>query len=67
MQAELHRQTVDYTREIVARVQARGDLHGQLAVAELMGDALQVMGEHWERIGRALAELPAPAAAARGR
>ena len=36
-------------------------------VAELMGDALRVMGEHWERIGRALAELPAPAAAARGR
>ena len=67
VQAELHRQTVDYTREIVARLQARGDLPGQLAVAELMGDALRVMGEHWERIGRALADPPAPAAAARGR
>ena len=67
VQAEVHRQAVDYTREIVAHIQARGDLHGQLAVAELMGDALRVMGEHWERIGRALAELPGPAAAARGR
>ena len=67
VQAELHRRSVDYTREIVARLQARGDLPGQLAVAELMGDALRVMGEHWERIGRALDELPAPAAAARGR
>src|SRR4029450_625609 len=41
VQAELHRQTVDYTREIIARLQARGDLPGQLAVAELMGDALR--------------------------
>jgi PadR family transcriptional regulator, regulatory protein AphA len=67
VRAELHRQAVDYTREIVARVQARGDLPGQLAVAELMGDALRVMGEHWERTARALAEPSAPAAAARGR
>src|SRR5829696_4220745 len=67
VQAELHRQAVDYTREIVARVQARGDLPGQLAVAELMGDALRVMGEHWERIERALAEPSAPGVAARGR
>jgi hypothetical protein len=67
VQAELHRQAVDSAREIVARVQARGDLPGQLAVAELMGDALRVMGEHWERIGRALAEPPGPAAAAGGR
>jgi len=67
VQAELHRQAVDHTREIVARVQARGDLPGQLAVAELMGDALRVMGEHWERIERALAEPSAPGVAARGR
>src|SRR5829696_3541648 len=52
---------------IFARVQARGDLPGQLAVAELMGDALRVMGEHWERIERALAEPSAPGVAARGR
>ena len=58
---------MDYTREIVARLQARGDLPGQLAVAELMGDALRVMGEHWERIERALAEPSAPGVAARGR
>ena len=67
VQAELHRQAVDYTREIIARLQARGDLPGQLAVAELMGDALRVMGEHWERIERALAEPSAPGVAARGR
>jgi PadR family transcriptional regulator, regulatory protein AphA len=67
VQTELHRQTVDYTREIIERLKARGDLPGQLAVAELMGDALRVMGDHWERIGRALAEPPGPAAAAGGR
>src|SRR4029450_10505079 len=67
VQADLHRQSVDYTREIVARLEARGDLPGQLAVAELMGDALRVMGDHWERIARAPAEPPAPAEAARGR
>jgi DNA-binding PadR family transcriptional regulator len=67
VQADLHRQTVDYTREIIARLEARDDLPGRLAVAELMGDALRVMGEHWERIGRALAEPPGPAAAAGGR
>src|SRR4029453_182148 len=41
VQAELHRQTVDYTREIIARLQARGDLPAQLGVAELMGAALR--------------------------
>jgi PadR family transcriptional regulator AphA len=66
-QVELHRQSVEHTREIVERLEARGDLPGQLAVAELMGDALRVMGEHWERIGRALAEPPGRAAAAGGR
>jgi PadR family transcriptional regulator, regulatory protein AphA len=67
VQADVHRRSVEYTNEIIERLQARGDRPGQLAVAELMGDALRVMGDHWERIGRALAEPPAPAAAARGR
>jgi PadR family transcriptional regulator AphA len=66
VQAELHRQSVEHTREIVERLKARGDLAGQLAVAELMGDALRVMGEHWERIGRAAAAPPGPVGAARG-
>jgi PadR family transcriptional regulator AphA len=67
VQADLHRQTVEYTEEIVRRLQARGDLPGQLAVAELMGDTLRVMAEHWERIARTLGEPPGPAAAAGGR
>ena len=67
VQAELHRQTVDYTREITARLQARGDLPGQLAVAELMGEAYQVMTRQWERIEEAAAAPPAPVAAPHGR
>ena len=39
-QVELHRQIVELTAAIVERLQARPDLPGQLAVAELMGDAL---------------------------
>ena len=33
VQTELHRQAVDHTREILERLEARGDLPGQLAVA----------------------------------
>ncbi len=66
VQAELHRQSVEHTREIMERLKARGDLPGQLAVAELMGDALRVMGEHWERIERAAAAPPGPVGAVRG-
>jgi PadR family transcriptional regulator, regulatory protein AphA len=66
-QAELHRKHLAIITEIVERLQARGDRPGQLAVAELMGDAYRVMAEHWERIERTLAEPPGPVAAARGR
>jgi DNA-binding PadR family transcriptional regulator len=75
-QVELHRQVVELTAAIVERLQARPDLPGQLAVAELMGDAYRVMGEHWERVAeaaaswdgrRAAAGLPGPVAAARDR
>jgi DNA-binding PadR family transcriptional regulator len=66
-QVELHRQVVELTVAIVERLQARPDLPGQLAVAELMGDAYRVMGEHWERVERAFAEPPARAGAGRGR
>jgi PadR family transcriptional regulator, regulatory protein AphA len=54
-QVELHRQVVELTAAIVERLQARPDLPGQLAVAELMGDAYRVMGEHWERVAEAAA------------
>jgi PadR family transcriptional regulator, regulatory protein AphA len=54
-QVELHRQVVELTATIVERLQARPDLPGQLAVAELMGDAYRVMGEHWERVAEAAA------------
>ena len=67
VQAALHRRCVEVTEAIVERLEARGDLPGQLAVAELMGDAYRVMADHWERIGRTLAEPPGPAAAAQGR
>jgi PadR family transcriptional regulator AphA len=52
-QAELHRGWVEVTNGIVERLQARGDRPGQLAVAELMGDAFRVMAGHWERIEQA--------------
>jgi PadR family transcriptional regulator AphA len=67
VQAAMHRGYVELTDAITERLEARGDLPGQLAVAELMGDTFRVMAEHWERIGRTLAEPTGPAAAARGR
>jgi PadR family transcriptional regulator, regulatory protein AphA len=66
-QAELHRQSVEITTAIAERLQARGDRPGQLAVAELMGDAYRVMAKRWEQIGRAALEPPGPVEAARGR
>jgi PadR family transcriptional regulator AphA len=66
-QAALHRGYVEVTDAITERLQARPDLPGQLAVAELMGDTFRVMAEHWERVERTLGAPPAPAAAARGR
>jgi PadR family transcriptional regulator AphA len=66
-QAELHRRTVEVTAAIIERLQARGDRPGQLAVAELMGDAYRVMAERWEQIGRAALESPGPVEAAQGR
>ena len=66
-EAELHRQYVGIAAGIVERLQARGDRPGQLAVAQLMGDAYRVMAEQWERIGRAALEPPGPAGAAQGR
>ena len=62
-QVELHRQIVELTAAIVERLQARPDLPGQLAVAELMGDAYRVMGEHWERVAETAAGWDGRAAA----
>jgi DNA-binding PadR family transcriptional regulator len=62
-QVELHRQVVELTAAIVERLQARPDLPGQLAVAELMGDAYRVMGEHWERVAETAAGWEGRAAA----
>jgi hypothetical protein len=67
VQAELHRGRVEVTTGIVERLQARGDRPGQLAVAELMGDAFRVMAGHWERVEQAFAEPTARVGAARGR
>jgi PadR family transcriptional regulator, regulatory protein AphA len=66
-EAARHRGYVEVTDAIIERLQARPDLPGQRAVAELMGDTFRVMAEHWERIERTLGAPPAPAAAARGR
>ena len=66
-QAEFHRQSVEIAAAVAERLQARGDRQGQLAVAELMGDAYRVMAERWEQIGRAALEPPNSAEAARGR
>ena len=66
-QAELHRGWVEVTNGIVERLQARGDRPGQLAVAELMGDAFRVMAGHWERVEQAFAEPSARAGAGRDR
>jgi hypothetical protein len=51
----------------VERLRACGDRPGQLAVAELMGDAFRVMAGHWERVERAFAEPSARVAAGRDR
>jgi PadR family transcriptional regulator AphA len=68
VQAALHRGWAEVTAEIVERLQARGgDRPGQLAVAELMGDAFRVMAGHWEQVEQAFAEPPARAGAAGGR
>jgi PadR family transcriptional regulator, regulatory protein AphA len=66
-QAALYRGYVEVTDTINERLQARPDLPGQLAVAELMGDTFRVMAEHWERVERTLGAPPTPAAAARAR
>lgn len=66
-QAELHRRWVEVTNGIVERLQARGDRPGQLAVAELMGDAFRVMAGHWERVEQGFAEPTARAGAGRDR
>ena len=67
VQAELLRGGAELTAGIVERLQARGDRPGQLAVAELMGDAFRVMAEHWERVEQAFAEPSARAGAGRDR
>ena len=66
-QAELHRGWVEVTNGIVERLQARGDRPGQLAVAELMGDAFRVMAGHWERVEQGFAAPTARAGAGRDR
>jgi PadR family transcriptional regulator, regulatory protein AphA len=67
VQAELLRSGTELTAAIIARLQARGDRPGQLAVAEIMNDAFQAMARQWERVERAVAEPPGPVAAARER
>jgi DNA-binding PadR family transcriptional regulator len=67
VQAELHRRGAEVTDEIVKRLQVRGDRPGQLAVAELMGDAIRVMAGHWERIEEAAAGWDGQATVARAR
>jgi PadR family transcriptional regulator AphA len=67
VQAELLRGGAELTAGIVERLQARGDRPGQLAVAELMGDAFRVMAGRWERIEQAFAEPSARVAAGRDR
>ena len=66
-QVELHRQLDEAVAGIVERLTARGDRPGQLAVARIMGDGFRAMGDQWERVRRAAAELPGPVAAARDR
>jgi DNA-binding PadR family transcriptional regulator len=66
-QAELHRRYVELTTAIIERLKARGDRPGQLAVAELMGDAYQVMAGHWERLEQVAGGWDGPAEAARAR
>jgi hypothetical protein len=66
-QLALYRQGIEHTTDIIERLQARGDRPGQLAVAEIMDQAFRAMAGQWERVERAAAEPPAPAAAARGR
>jgi PadR family transcriptional regulator, regulatory protein AphA len=67
VQGELLRSGTELTAAIIARLQARGDRPGQLAVAEIMNDAYQAMARQWERVERAAAEPPGPVAAARDR
>jgi PadR family transcriptional regulator AphA len=67
VQAELHRRGAEVTDEIVKRLQVRGDRPGQLAVAELMGDAFRVMAGHWEQIEEAAAGWDGQATVARAR
>jgi DNA-binding MarR family transcriptional regulator len=67
VQAELLRGGAELSGAIIARLQARGDRPGQLAVAEIMNDAFQAMARQWERVERAAAEPPGPVAAARDR
>jgi PadR family transcriptional regulator, regulatory protein AphA len=66
-QLALYRQGIEHTTDIIERLQARGDRPGQLAVAEIMDQAFRAMAGQWERVERAAAEPPAPAAAARCR
>jgi DNA-binding PadR family transcriptional regulator len=66
-QLALYREGIDHTTGIIERLQARGDRPGQLAVAEIMDQAFRAMAGQWERVERAAAEPPAPAAAAEGR
>jgi PadR family transcriptional regulator, regulatory protein AphA len=67
VQGELLRSGTELTAAIIARLQARGDRPGQLAVAEIMNDAYQAMARQWERVERAAAEPPGHVAAARDR
>ena len=66
-QVAQYHQFAELTAGIIERLQARGDRPGQLAVAEIMDQAFRAMAGQWERVERAAAEPPAPAAAARGR
>jgi PadR family transcriptional regulator AphA len=62
-QAAMHQVQLEAAAGIVGRLKARGDRPGQLAVAELMRDAIGAMARHWERIARTAADDFPPAAA----
>jgi PadR family transcriptional regulator AphA len=66
-QVELHHHLDAAVAGIIERLQARGDRPAQLAVARIMGDGYRAMGEQWERVRQAAAELAGPVAAGRDR
>jgi PadR family transcriptional regulator AphA len=57
-QRAMHRERREWTAPMVQRLRA-GDRPWQLAVAELMTEAEQIMAEHWARVERAAEDAAA--------